>query len=256
MTTAEDPPVNSELGKRKRDPTEQVNGRAIFEEFLHVMQPPSKSKIWSNEDLVRQPEAARSTLSSPSLNIIGDRDYGNHEIMPKKFKNTLQPHQDRELLYSLEENPTTATTLMPQNDSISEAPSLLLDQELPVTTDEVWLRSRTSNLVDVDSTDNAMPLNGSLGTDVSTQKSIITNQLSESAVSGSSIQAEAVPGSQLSNSAVSVGHATGRIFVRNLAYGSAEEDLREYFSSQGSDSVQEVRSIASYTFYHVFRSIL
>lgn len=241
MATIEDHIVNSNLGKRKRGTTEQVNGRAKFEEYLHVMLPPSKSKIWSNEDLARQPDVVHSTLDSPQLNTIGDHDSENCETVPKKFKNALRPQHDREVPNSSKEHCATATIVMPQSGVVSEAPSLLLDQELPATTDGDWLRSRTSNLVEVDRTEDAMLLNASLGTEGLAQESITAQQLPKNIVSDLSVQAETVPGSQILTPAISAGYATGRIFVRNLAYGSTEDDLREYFTSLELDSVQEVR---------------
>lgn len=240
MVTVEDHSVNSKLGKRKRGTTEHVNGNAKFEEYLHVMQPASKSKIWSNEDRARQPEWPRSTFGSPGLNTTVDHQNGNYEIIPPKF-------EDRKLLEYSEAKPTTSTTVLSQSDIIPEAPSLL-DQELPLITDGDWMRSRTGNLVEVDRNDDATPLNASPGTDLLAQE-LITDQVSKSMVSDSSIQAEAASGSQISTPAASAGYAAGRIYVRNLAYASTEDDLREYFTSQGLDSVQEVRSVASLTFF-------
>lgn len=244
MATIESHLVTPKLGKRKRGVTEQVNGSAKFEEYLHVMQPPSKSKIWSNEDLARQSDVADATLKSPRLNTVRDRDNENYENIPKKFKNALPSQQDGELLDYLEENPITATDALPQSDAIPEAPSLL-DQDLPLTTDGDWLRSRTTDLVEMDCTDDAMPINAPAKTDVLAQESIIGHRASKSTVSDLSVQAEAATGSQISTPAITVEHATGRIFVRNLAYATTEEDLREYFTTQGLDLVPEVRSNSS-----------
>lgn len=241
--------VNAKLGKRKRDTAEQVNGKSKLQEYLHVMQAPSKSKLWSNEDLVRPQGAAHSTLGSPQLNTIGEHVNGDYETVQKKLKSAIRPNQDRELLYSSEENHTTATMPMPQSNVLSEAPSLPLDQGLPITSDGDWLRSRASDLVEADRTDDAMPPKVSPGTDILAQESITAHQLPRGIISDLSIQAEAASGSQLSTPTIVSGHATGRLFVRNLAYASTEDELREYFTSQGSDSIQEVRSIAS---FHVF----
>lgn len=233
VVTVEGDLVKSKLGKRKRGATEPVNGSAKLEEYLHVMQPPSKSKIWSNEDLERPSDVAPSTPDSPRLTTIGDCNNENYETLPKKFKSSLRPHQDTERLNSSKENPITAISILHPSDPIPEAPSIL-DQELPNTTDGDWLRSRTKNLVEVDYTDDALA-----------QESITDHQASKSIVSNSSVQVEAAPGSQISIPANSTEHKTARIFVRNLAYATTEDDLREYFTSQGSDSVQEVRLVVS-----------
>ena len=244
MATIEGHLAKPKLGKRKRGVTEQVNGSAKFEEYLHVMQPPSKSKIWSNEDLARRSDAVDATLDPPRLNTVRERDNENYENIPKKSKNALRPQQDGELLDYLEENPITATDALPRSDVISEAPSLL-DQDLSLTTDGDWLRSRTTDLMEMDCTDDVIPINAPPKTVVLAQKSIVDHQVSKSTVSDFSIQAEAAAGSQISTPAITVEHATGRIFVRNLAYATTEEDLREYFTTQGLDSVREVRSNAS-----------
>lgn len=255
MATAEDHTVSAKLGKRKRSITEQINGRAKFEEYLDVMQPPSKSKTWSNEDLAKQAEVAHSTLRSPQLNSIGNDDNGKYETVHQKSKGAPQPHQDKELLCSSENDPTTATIITPRSDVISEAP-LLHEQELPLTTDGDWLRSRTSNLVELNRTDDDVEaLEASRGTDILLQDSINADEPPQSIVldlSMQSIQGESVPGNQIPTSAVSASYATGRIFVRNLAYGSTEDDLREYFTSQGSDSVQDVRSTPSSIYFVCF----
>ena len=240
MVTVEDDSVKPKLGKRKRGAPEQVNGSTKFEEYLHVMQPPSKSKIWSNEDLERQPDAAHFTFDLPRLTTVEDCNDKNYGTVPKKLKNALQSHQDMELLDYSEKNPTTATGMLPSSSVTSESPSIL-DQELPNTTDGDWLRSRTKKLVEADHTDDTILLNASLGSDDLAQEPITDHQVSKNIVSDSSIQA--ATGSQSSIPAVSAEHATARIFVRNLAYSTTEDDLKEYFTSQGSASVQEVRSV-------------
>lgn len=240
MVTVQGDLVKSNLGKRKRGATEQVNGSAKFAEYLHVMQPPSKSKIWSNEDLKRQPDAAHSAVDSPRLTTVGDCNEENNESVPKKLKNALRSHQDMEILDYSEGNPTTATGILSSSGVTPKSPSIL-DQELLNTTDGDWLRSRTKNLVEVDHTDDATLLNASLGSDALAQEPITDHQVSQKIISNSSL--EAATGSQSSIPAVSAEHGTARVFVRNLAYSTTEDDLREYFSSQGSGLVQEVRLV-------------
>lgn len=234
--------MNAKLGKRKRDTIEQLDEKSKLQEYLHVMQPPSKSKIWSNEDLTRSQGPSHSALGSPRQATIGEYD-GDYENVPKKFKDVVRPDQFKESLYSPEGISSTVPAVKPQGDKIFEEPSLPLDQQLSVASDGDWLRSRTGKLVESDGTDDAMPPKTLLGIDeVLVKETILTHQLPRSIMSDIGIQAQAEPESRISGPMLDSRIATGRLFVRNLAYTCTEDDLREHFTSQGSDSIQEVIS--------------
>lgn len=243
MAIVKDHTVSAKLGKRKRDTIEQFNGKPKLQEYLQVMQPPSKSKIWSNEDVTRPQGASHPIIGSPrqvAIEEYDDRDYDN---VLKKSKDVVRPDQFKESLFSLEGISSTVPPVTQQEDEISEEPSLLLNQQLSVASDGDWLRSRTGNLVESDGTGDAIPPKTFPGTDeVLVKESITTHQLPRSIMSDIGIQAEPESESRVSGPTLDSINAADRVFVRNLAYTCTEDELREFFTSQELGSIQEVIS--------------
>lgn len=243
--TAEDEMENTKLGKRKRDSADQDNGNTKLKEYLHVMQPPSKLKTWSNEDLIKPQGATYSALDTPQKNITRGLNDGDSASVLKTPKEVVRQDQVRTPLYSSEGGSITGVVLDIKSDAIPEKQPLPQDQQLQVTSDGDWLRSRFSNKVDLVGTDGAttsvIPLEIDEG---STQDPIAPPKR---AIPDLGIQADVEPKSQLLSIDGSE-NATGRLFVRNLAYASTEDDLREYFASHGPDLIKEVRSNKNFSY--------
>jgi multiple RNA-binding domain-containing protein 1 len=229
---------DARLGKRKRDSIQQVHGDAKLQEYLHVMQPPSKLKIWSNEDLKSPQEAAQPQ------DTVGEQHDGDYETDPKKSKKAVRLDKAVEALYSSEGKSTVLGARESPSDVTLEGPSPSLDQQRSATSDGDWLRSRTSNRFNLNGMEDVTPLKASLGTDhLISQETITSRQLLGEVASDVGVQAEGKPDSRISTQAPGSENATGRLFVRNLTYAITEDELREYFASHGTDSIQEVRSI-------------
>ncbi len=235
---------DAKLGKRKRDSIQQVNGNAKLQEYLRVMQPPSKLNIWSNEELKRPQEEAHAALGLLPQATVGQQHDGDYETAPKKSKKALRPDKAGEALDSSEGKSTVLPARASQSDVTLEEPSPPLDQQRSATSDGNWLRSRTSDLLNLNGMEDVMPLKASSGTGHLLSQEVITSrQLPGGIASDVGVQVEGEPGSRNSAQAPGPENATGRLFVRNLAYASTEDELREYFASYGSDSIQEVRLV-------------
>ena len=219
-----------------------MNETAQLQEYLQVMQPPSKLKTWSNEDLARPQDASRSTIDLLGQDSAGGHDGGDYESVPKKRKSDCRPTQPKGLSYTSEGKPTAVGAVMSQYDEITEKPSLSLEQRFLIASDGDWLRSRTVKSVGLDHTNDTMRCEEIIGIDgVSKQDSVSARQLPRDIVSKSNIQAEAEAEGHIPTPVTGSVNVTGRLFVRNLAYASTEDDLREYFASSGADPIQEVR---------------
>jgi multiple RNA-binding domain-containing protein 1 len=241
---------NAKPGKRKRDSADQEYGNAKLKEYLHVMQPPSKLMTWSNEDITTPQGATYSALKAPKQNTTtGGQNDGDSASVLKTPREAVRQDELRIQLYSSEGESTTGVVLDIKGDVIPEKKSLPLNQQLQVTSDGDWLRSRTSNLVDLVGTDGAITSISPLEIDEgSAQDPIVSRQLPKRAMSDLAIQTDLEPVSQLSASIGGSENATGRLFVRNLAYSSTEDELREYFTSQGPDSIKDVRPNTTFHF--------
>lgn len=228
--------------KRKQIPLEQVPGNTKLQEYLHVMQPPSKSKIWSNEGLTRPQYALSPALSPPRQNATREGDDGGSEARPKRLKVNARPERAKDPFYASERSPTTVTAVISQNDGILPELPFSHDKIFPITSDGDWLRSRTITTVDIDRADEALDPRTSTSTDgAPIQDSATLQEFPENDRSGQGSQAKVEPESQISVRTNSFGYATGRLFVRNLSYATTEDELREYFTSHVSDTINEVR---------------
>ncbi|KAI9771137.1 MAG: Multiple RNA-binding domain-containing protein 1 [Geoglossum simile] len=236
------PPPNSRNNlKRKRDVGEDEK----LQEFLEVMQPPSRSKTWANGDAIRgvghdmpkdqtvkDSEGERSGDHEPVLenpketvgDIVGDG------LAFKHMKGTIYKPLD-ELSVPSERNSIT------DNTYATETEREIVEQSRTLVSDVDWLRSRTSRLLGLQ--DNVEDL----GPTEIRYASADTNSHSET---GETRQGplELTEGLEEENAeergggdrdaALEVINASRRLFVRNLSYGATEDDLRDQFSPFGS----------------------
>ncbi|SLM34885.1 pre-rrna processing protein [Lasallia pustulata] len=207
-----------------------------LQEFLEVMQPPSKSKTWANGDAVRDDVGRLSSL--PTIIPSGEEGKSDNEYepVPKKRKKTAEPKKAEAAPAPIKSN----VVLEPQ--IVVEESSVLSQQVGTATSDADWLRSRTSRLLGLVDDEGSVTFAATSNEDnrQKTDKSWVSMQKEESPISDASVQMDGEPPIE-APAATNVStletleesSATGRLFVRNLPYSVAEDELRAHFVPYG-----------------------
>lgn len=228
--------------KRKRD-----DGGARLQEFLDVMEPPSKAKAWANREL-----SDAQTIHSHGITKLdtASKDVSSveeHESISRKREPRPNPKPFQQPTQAVE---TAASDT--EADSTDPPPLLQStnDPQLagaPVASDEDWLRSRTSRLLGLLDDDEKVMVRAPLVEDGNIAASFELQQASSSGeFANAATQAELEPSESDQKTATPTadrGEAdvgSGRVFVRNLAYTAIEEDLRKFFESHDFGPIEEV----------------
>ena len=208
------------------------------------MQPPSKSRIWANEDSIVT-KTPTSHAPSSLLQVINegknDKDYEN---VPRK---STKPRMTEEISGNLPRNSISTSTADVSSNMISIVDEVLKPpvRAPPPPSDEDWLRSRTSRLLDLVEDDDTLVSKIELARDEEKEAERVVT--SESSVSkkvkdqGGQEDEEPKGGSSTPmNPRSDTSNTSGRLFVRNLPYTATEEDLKRHFESDGHTSITEV----------------
>lgn len=200
------------------------------------MQPPLKSKIWANGDLVKPQSVSFSArdsdlVKSPEIQNDGDRAH-NKKNTERASKAEVFTHSQ-----SIEDIPQHISSNSETHDSLAanQVPRRLASQ-LPSTSDEDWLRSRTSRLLGLADADEEM----------SPRKNCESSQYPERKLLDTCNMSNAETQDLVSTTANTsdpekiLETASARLFVRNLSYAASEEELKKYFETQGQTLVEEV----------------
>ena len=229
--------------KRKLEGIADNAGKAKLQEFLEVMQPPSKSKVWENQDAAIAQISAQPVLKAENMVIREARTNDVYERVPKRRKKKRENEEENVVL---PEHPEPAD--MPSPDASTNPnnhnPSQEATQE-PLTkplaaSDADWLRSRTSRLLGLVDDDDVQPT--ALPEDAAMEKiglPQIPELVKDVSASGASNQADKeleVQEPILENEPA----GNERLFVRNLTYTATEEDLRKHFEDGDLGTVEEV----------------
>lgn len=210
------------------------------------MQPPSKSRIWANEysTVTKAPDG--HALSLPLQVVVEGKNNNDYENVAKK---PTKPRMTEEVGGRLPLNSTStsfvevSTSMNPIVDEVLQLPFCA-----PSPSDEDWLRSHTSRLLDLAKDDDALVSRIELGQDA--EKAAERADISESSVNTKfkdpSVQADEEFESGASTSVKlldprnDTSNTSGRLFVRNLSYTATEEDLKRHLESNGPTSIIEV----------------
>lgn len=230
--------------KRKPEITHSNVGSAKLQEFLQVMQPPSKSKTWENEEEMAMGTHPLDTNAKqvPMRETEEDEEY--EDVLPPKKKARKEKRAPDPELSPPAEAPTSEKDVVVEKDT-DNVPNAT------ATSDVDWLRSRSSRLLGLVDDDDAIG-SAKLPQDGEKQKSENPQQSGSGDRSDASVQAiedvdeeeptQTAPPPQFKKDGTANGH--GRLFVRNLTYTTTEDNLREHFQSYGE--LEEVRLLSSY----------
>lgn len=237
---------NPNLGKRKRADLEVDNHKNTkLQEYLEVMQLPSKSRIWSNEDSIVT-KAPSGRARSPPRPVIdeckNDKDYENAPKKPTKRCMTEEVGGD--LLLNSKSSSSADVSINMNPIVIEELPVCAP----PPPTDEDWLRSRTTRLLDLVDGDEALASTVERARDDENEAegAVISGSSMNKEVKDPSVQTDEEIKSSFStcdtplNPINDINNASGRLFVRNLSYTATEDDLKKHFESNGHSSIIEV----------------
>ena len=255
-------PESHNLGKRKRKrgDVSKANDDPKLQEFLDVMQPPSKSRTWANEGVAEiQKASERVTHIQMQKEEAGHSDE-EYEAVPIKRKISKKSEDTNESV-RVAENATSAaeatedirngTNDSKDGDSLealprnaSEPPS----DPVPVASDENWLRSRTSRLLGLIDDDDALRLGPTPQAVVeipeygAVSKHPQGRKMSDTSVpiDEETIMSTVATAEHATNESENVDLSTGRLFIRNLMYTTTEYDLRKHFEAQNFGSIEEV----------------
>ena len=229
--------------KRKLDGPAELRDNPKLEEYLEVMRPPSKSKIWENQDAEISRVSARSIPSAEDAMKGAASSEDSREHMPKQRKREPQGEENAVMPAKPPvpvDVPSVDAGTMPNDGDLSQEVSLEPLKESLVVSDADWLRSRTSRLLGLIDDDGVQP--ATLREDAPTGKAglcEVAELVKEGTMSDASVQTDEeveVEGAVLEDDIA----GSGRLFVRNLTYTTTEEDLRKHFEDQGYGNIEEV----------------
>ncbi len=256
----EDNSGNHNLRKRKRGNGDEADDNPKLKEFLEVMQPPSKSRTWANEDSAGPPRISQQATLNQVQKAEAHQSDEEYEAVPQKGKRSKKSEDVDEPVGSAELANTmgkemegiangskgaehgNVLELVPEK--LSEPPS----NTMPVASDEDWLRSRTSRLLGLVDDDDAsesrcLPQGGGEPLEdsgVSMQPSAVGKFHASVQTDEDTHEQNPVAAKQTITGNENTGVSTGRLFVRNLVYTTTEHDLRKHFEAHEYGSIEEV----------------
>ncbi|TVY62706.1 Multiple RNA-binding domain-containing protein [Lachnellula suecica] len=210
--------------KRKRSDADEEDPK--LKEFLEVMQPASKTKKWAAEtaeDGINESPAKIQAIEVPE----GESD-DEYESVPKKIRKKSPPKPAAPL--------PIPTQTSEENDPAAEDEPMMDVGAVDVTDDE-WLRSKTSRLLDLmEPEDIAAMQHSKPDIEVVTETTPDEPAVAEEEPAEESNQI--VDDAEKTDPVYEEIAANGRLFVRNLPYTASEEDLKAHFEQHGA--VEEV----------------
>ncbi|KAF2751185.1 RNA-binding domain-containing protein [Sporormia fimetaria CBS 119925] len=223
--------------KRKRADEEAAKDPKL-QEFLEVMQAPSKVKSWATDDMGAS--ALASTPANDDMEVAvpeGESD-DEYQVISKKAKSahTAEPAAlDSMKPPSTDEHAPVINT-DPENmavdtSDVAEAPAA---DKGPVS-DADWLRSRTNRVLDLVNDDlesprPVKPVQGAPQPEPSPVKKDGTDEMEVDIPEEVPKVADVTVQAPSETDKI---RETGRLYIRNLHYDTARDDLYEHFSKYG-----------------------
>lgn len=248
--------------KRKREALSENEGKAKLQEFLEVMQPPSKSKLWENQD------ATISNAATGSNEIVvkevesGKQSHGEYEPVPKKRKSERRPVRTEEAIETPQKHKVASDVKktvpgvqkVSKDDRQEPAYEIAAADETPAAdtpaaSDADWLRSRTSRLLGLVDDEGAFTHTNALENEEILKDFVSPSRkhVEDAGRSDASVQTDEEinnedPSARAPQAEITDNTAldNGRLFVRNLTYSTTENDLRRHFESGNYGTIEEV----------------
>ena len=244
--TQKDVLINPDSGgksMRKGESAVEDRDACKFQEFLEVMQPPSKSKSWVNQDTVFPQVSTQYTSETENTTTRGFRSDEICDHVPKKRKKWVENAEEDVLSTKppvVVDLPSVDARAIPSQRDLSQDAIQSLSTKVSAASDADWLRSRTSRLLGLADDEDAQTT--ALPEDPTTEK-ISLPDIPELVIEGSVSDASVQTGTELEVKRTIFEHegaGNGRLFLRNLTYTATEEDLRKHFEDRGHGAIEEV----------------
>ncbi|KAF3002364.1 Multiple RNA-binding domain-containing protein 1 [Curvularia kusanoi] len=227
------PPKEDNALKRKREEAEQD---PKLKEFLEIYQPPSKTNIWTDGD-AQIAAGNAAAVEEPAQDVIvpADESDDEYQVITKKPKTAEAP---KEVLEEVAPAPVVDSVIpvvaapVEQVDApMTDAP----DVAAQPTTDDDWLRSRTNRLLDlVEDDDIPVAPAATPSKQVAEKRDSPVAVESQPELAQPAEQTADVPAADSASQEEEKIRETGRLYLRNLHFEVAEEDIRSQFSKYGS----------------------
>lgn len=213
--------------KRKRQAPDEADPK--LQEYLEAMGHPTK-KPRDKEALGGSFQSDMTPAVPSAVLEAGESDDEYEDIPARPLKTPLQtaPTHTGTLAASVEDDEPSMPA--PPDEPAREAPQVPAD-----ATDDDWLRSRTSRLLDLVDPDDP---------EFSTQSAppvpdaVPASEMQEQSHGGPAADAdephEATGKGESPDDAVALVLKTSRLFLRNLSYTVTEDDIREHFGKFGN----------------------
>ena len=226
-----------------------------LDDFLKVMQAPSQSKIWENQDGSndsKKTPADSSQKNMPEPEADSDIEYQHVSKKARKAKPQILDTESK--LLSPPKTPLETQDgeiEKPKADNESSAQGL--GQEPSATSDTEWRRSRTSRLLGLLDDEEVLEANPSdqenhsimsMDKNVTDSEPHVRNEDSSPVAEADSVLKERPSSAGVEDD---VAIENGRLFIRNLTYTSTSEDLRHHFATYGYQDLVEVSFFQSFT---------
>ncbi|MCJ1281099.1 Multiple RNA-binding domain-containing protein 1 [Xylographa opegraphella] len=240
-------------GKRKLADKLEKSTNTKLQEFLEVMQPPSKSKIWANEGATGNGANSTTVVESVEVPQKDDLSEEDYEPVPKKRKKSplaVSPPENshgQQVVSSVDQvTETQRPDIILTKDSEDKFLPVPSEPALAAFSDVDWLRSRTSRLLGLVDDDDAVLPNPTTtednepdGTDFYAKPHEPKRRTSNAGSQTDEVmlhRAAEIDDSQndRSKNRIEESLPTNRLFVRNLSYATSEDDLYAYFSRHGA----------------------
>ncbi|KAF2758794.1 putative pre-rRNA processing protein Mrd1 [Pseudovirgaria hyperparasitica] len=225
--------VNANPLKRKRGEVKGSTEDPKLQEFLEVMQRPSKPKniLGGSSNVDDVPEAAPKIAGEEAES---DDEY--QEVRKKSKGNDISPANHQ---HSLDKG-RTASNNEPPIEQISppeDVDMTRVESVAPPATDADWLRSRTSRLLDIESDEDDAPTESRpvVSHSDSAEEDSRTSRVAQDTTQNDDESRETAEEAAQAEEEVAEPpqHAGGRLFIRNLPYDSTEDSLQKHFEPYG-----------------------
>jgi multiple RNA-binding domain-containing protein 1 len=234
-------PKDSAL-KRKR-PDDEAAQDPKLKEFLEVMQPPSKTKMWANDEGQAVSEmlpAAETNDKAAAPEDESDGEYQKINKKPKTSHTTKEPSIEVQADPEKEKVPTPSAE---ESQSRLEEVSVVPGGESGPVSDADWLRSRTNRVLDLVEDDEIPSRTAAQPSTVPDDAEEAEEQPAEPDNESPQQKSPEVADPDVANSEPSEMdkiRENGRLYLRNLHFDVSSDDLQDHFSKYGP--LEEVSS--------------
>ncbi|KAF2006522.1 RNA-binding domain-containing protein [Amniculicola lignicola CBS 123094] len=224
------PPKDNSLKRKRAD--EQAENDPKLKEFLEVMQPRSKAKIWQNEDAELASGANLAEVVEKVDVPEGESD-DEYQVIEQKSKLS-----SRGIKSPIPEPPPLVDAIVEDTEDIpmtdetaNDAPQAAEADQGPVS-DADWLRSKTKRLLDLEEEGRSQP---------AVPRPVSPPALQPEVDAPSPMEVDDPEPEKAEEDHVELSELTeedkiaqtSRLFLRNLSYGVTEEDIRQHFAKLG-----------------------